>query len=86
MLDFNDYPQDSNIFDHVNKKVAGEMTHECKGKIISEFFRLKSKIYSLLDVDHKENKKAKRVNKNDVRNIRQKECIDVKSTIMMFET
>ena len=53
------------------------MKGEFKGKIISEFIGLKSKMYSLIDVDNEENKKAKGVNKNVVKNIRHKECIDV---------
>ena len=34
-------------------------------------------MYSLIDVDNEENKKAKGVNKNVVQNIRHKEYIDV---------
>ena len=39
------------------------MIDEFKGKIISEFAGLKSKIYSLISVDNKEVTKAKGVNK-----------------------
>ena len=46
-----------------------------RGKIISEFIGLKSKIYSLVDVDGKENKKAKALNKVFVRGIRYKESL-----------
>ena len=34
-------------------------------------------MYSLIDIDHEENKEAKEVNKNFVKNIKHKECIDV---------
>ena len=34
------------VFDPVNKKVIGKMKDEFKGKIIREFVRLKSKMYS----------------------------------------
>ena len=71
---FSDSPQNSKCFDLVNKKVIGKMKYEFKGVIISEFVRLKSKMYSLTDVYNEENKKAKRVNKNVVKNIRQRIC------------
>ena len=71
LVDFSNYPQDSmelhsKCFDFVNKKVIGKMKDEFKGKIISEFVGLKSKLYSLIALDGKENKKAKAINKNDV--------------------
>ena len=44
------------------------MKYEFKGIIINEFIRLKSKMYSLIDVYNEENKKAKGVNKNVVKN------------------
>ena len=68
LFDFSDYPQDSKFFDPVNKNVFRKMKDEFKGKIMSEFVGLKSKMYSLIDVDGKENKKAKGVNKNVVKN------------------
>ena len=49
---------------------------EFKGKIISEFVGLKSKMHSLVDADDGENKKAKGINKN-VKNTRHKELVDV---------
>ena len=42
-FDFSDYPLNSKFFDRVNKKVIGKM----KGRKISEFVGLKSKMYSL---------------------------------------
>ena len=39
LFDFKDYPEDSNLFDPVNKKLKDEV----KGKIISEFFCIKVK-------------------------------------------
>ena len=55
--------------DPVNKTVIGKMKDEVKGKIISEFVGLKSKMYSLVLVNSGEIKKAKGVNKNVVRKI-----------------
>ena len=77
LFDFSDYPKDSTVFDLVNKKVISKMKDEFKGKIISGFVRLKSKMYSLIKVHNEEKKKAKGVNKNVVKNIRHKECNDV---------
>ena len=52
LFDFSDYPEDSKFFYPVNKKVIGKMKNKFKGKIISEFVGLKSKMYSLIDVDN----------------------------------
>ena len=59
LFDFSDYPRDSKIFDPVNKKVVGKMKDEFKGKIISKFVGLNSKMYSPVDADGGENEKAK---------------------------
>ena len=48
LLDFSDYLEDSKFFDSVNKKVIDKMKDEVKGKIISEFVGLESKMYSLV--------------------------------------
>ena len=42
-----------------------------------EFIRLKSKMHSINDVGNEENKKARGVNKNAVKNIRHNEYINV---------
>ena len=49
------------------------MKDDFKGKIISEFVGLKSKVYSLISVNDKELTKAKGVNKK----IRHKEYVDI---------
>ena len=48
------------------------MKDEFKRKIISEFFGLKSKIYSFIALDGREIQKAKGVSKNVVKNINRK--------------
>ena len=63
LFDFSDYPLNSKLFDLVNKKLIGKMKDEFKGKIISEFVGLKSKMYALIGVDNKKVTKAKGVNK-----------------------
>ena len=76
LFDFSDYPLDSKFFDLVNKKVIGKMKDEfkmkdeLKGRIISEFVGLKSKMYSLISVADEEVTKAKGVNKK----VRQRIC------------
>ena len=77
MFDFSYYPLDSKFFDPDNKKVIGKMKGQFKGKIISEFVGSKSKMYSLIAVDHEEVKKAKGVNKNVVKNIEHKKFVVV---------
>ena len=44
-FDLSDYPQNSKFFDPVNKKMIRNMNNKVKGKMISEFVRLKSKIH-----------------------------------------
>ena len=58
-FDSSDYPLNSKFFDCVIKKVIGKM----KGRKISEFVGLKSKMYSSIGVDGKEVTKAKEVNR-----------------------
>ena len=77
MFEFSHYSLNSKFFDPVNKKVIGKMKDEFKGKIISEFIGLRSKMYSLIDVDNEEVKKAKGVNKNVIKKIGHKEYIGV---------
>ena len=59
LFGFSYYAQDSKFFDPVNKKVIGKMKNEFKEEIISEYFGLKSKMYSLIVVDGKKLKKKK---------------------------
>ena len=76
-LIISDYPRDSKFFYPFNKKVIGKIKGKFKGKIISEFFLVKSKMYFLIALDGEEIKKAKEVNKNVVKNTRHKEHVDV---------
>ena len=62
MFEFSNYPEDSNFFDQANKKVIGKMKDESEGKIIDEFVGLKSKMYSMKNIDGKESNTAKGVN------------------------
>ena len=58
LFDFNN----SKFLDPTNKKVIGKMKDEKEGKINDEFVGLKSKMYSIKNIDGKESNRAKRVN------------------------
>ena len=77
LFGFSDYPQYLKFFDLVNKNIIDKIKDEFKGKIISEFVGLKSKMYSSVDIDGREIKKAKGVNESTVNNITHKEFVDV---------
>ena len=59
---FSNYLEDSKFFDPANKNVIYKMKYVCQGKIIDEFVRLKSKMYSIKNIDGKESNTAKGVN------------------------
>ena len=61
LFDFSNYPKDSKFFDQANKKVIGKMKDESEGKIIDEFVGLKSKMYSMKNIDGKESNTVKGV-------------------------
>ena len=73
LFDFSDYPLNSKFFNAVYKIVIGKMKDEFKGRKISGFIGLKSKMYSLISADDEEVTKAKVVNKK----IRHKGFFDV---------
>ena len=62
LFEFSNYPKDSKFFDQANKKVIGKMKNESEGKIIGKFGGLKSKMYSMKNIDGKESNTAKGVN------------------------
>ena len=47
LFDFSNYSKDSRFFDGTNKEVIGKVNDEFGGIIVSEFIRLKSKMYSI---------------------------------------
>ena len=61
LFDFSNYPKDLQFFDETNKKVIGKMKDESEGEIADEFVGLKSKIYSMKNIDGKESNMAKGV-------------------------
>ena len=70
LYDFNNYRKDSKFYDSSSRNEIGKMKDESKGKTITEFVGLMSKMYSLVGVDGKENKKGKGVNSVAVNNIK----------------
>ena len=66
MFDFSNYSLKSKYYDNSNKLVVGRMKNETAGVAIEKFFGLKSKMYSFLQDDSNDHKKAKSVNKNVV--------------------
>ena len=62
MFDFSNCPKDLKFFDETNKKAIAKMKDESEGKIIDEFVGLKSKMYSMKNIDGKESNTVKGVN------------------------
>ena len=62
LLDFSKYLKDSKFFDETNGKVIGKMKDKSEGKINDEFVGLKSKMYSIKNIDGKESNTAEGVN------------------------
>ena len=63
LLDFSNYPNDSKFVDETNKKVNGKKKDGSEVKMIGEFVRLRSKMYSIKNIDGKESNTAKGVSK-----------------------
>ena len=62
LFHFSNYPKESKFFDEANKKVIGKMKDEFEGKIIDEFVGLKSKMYSLKNINGRKSNTTKGVN------------------------
>ena len=80
LFNFSNYPKYPGFYDPMNKKGIAKMRDERKEILIDKLATLKSKRCSLVTLNSKEIKKAKHVNKNDVKastNIRYKEYADV---------
>ena len=55
------YPKYSKFFDETNKKVICKMKDKSEGKMIDEFVGIKSKMYSMKNIDGKESNTVKGV-------------------------
>ena len=62
LFDFSNYSKDSKFYDDSNKKVIGKMKDEYGGVGIDGFIGLKSKMYSIKNIDGGESSTAKVVN------------------------
>ena len=60
-FDFSNYSKDSKFFDNTNKEVIGKMKDEYGGAITDEFVGLKSKMYSIKNINGSESSTAKGV-------------------------
>ena len=67
LYDTSDYPKDHPQYSEENKKVVGKMKDECAGRLIVEYVGLRPKMYSILEADGRNIKKAKGVKKSVVR-------------------
>ena len=67
LYDTSDYPKDHPQYSAKNKKVVGKMKDECAGRLIAEYVGLRPKMYSILEADGRNIKKAKGVKKSVVR-------------------
>ena len=62
LFDLSNYPKDSKFFYPVSEKVIGKMKDVSEGKINDGFVGLKSKMYSMKNIDGKESNTVKGVN------------------------
>ena len=67
-FDNSDYPKDSKFYDNTNKKVIGKFKDELAGIPIKEFIGLRSKMCSYMKDDDQNNKTAKGIKKNIIKN------------------
>ena len=75
LYDTSDYPCEHPLHSVENKKVLGKMTDECAGRPIAEYIGLRPKMYSILEANGDNTKKAKGVKKYVVKkHIRHKQC------------
>ena len=61
LFDLSNYPKDSKFFYPTNNEVIGKMKDVSLGKINYEFVGLKSKMYSMKNIDGRESNTAKGV-------------------------
>ena len=59
LYDTSDYPREHPLHSVENKKVLGKMTDECAGRPIAEYVGLRPKMYSILETNGDNIKKAK---------------------------
>ena len=78
--EFSDYPRDHPCHSIENKKVVGKFKDECCSRPITEFVGLRPRMYSILEVNGDNIKKAKgvlkTVVKKDLRHELYKQCLD----------
>ena len=84
LYDTSDYPKDHPLHSLLNEKVIGKMKDECAGVPISEVVALRSKMYSIMQGDNKNIKKAKGttkvVTKKEIKHQNYKDALFSKQT------
>ena len=63
LYDTSDYPREHPLHSVENKKVVGKMTDECAARPIAEYIGLRPKMYSIIEANGSNTKKAKGVKK-----------------------
>ena len=68
MFDNSDYPESSPYYFNVNKKIIGKFKDEACGILITEFYGLKSKMYSYVKDNEKSGRTVLGIKKNAIKN------------------
>jgi hypothetical protein len=88
--DFSDYPKDHPCYSVENKKVVGKFKDECYSRPIAEFVGLRPKMYSILEANGENIKKAKGVSKavvkKDLHHDMYKECLATRKEFLHIQT
>ena len=84
LYDTSDYPQDHPLYSSATKKIPGKLKDECARRVIAEYVGLRPKMYSILEADGINTKKAKGVKKyvvkKHIRHEQYKEALFEKQT------
>jgi len=80
LYDTSDFPKNHQLHSITNKKVLGKMKDECAGRPIAEYIGLRPKMYSILEANGNNIKKAKGVKKVMVKHEQYREALFERKT------